>query len=117
VEGVTIHSLIHLVEVTDDGLYDFFTDEIQDPNNLPDTIYTNDDRVIPVERVTINATVTGDYNSGINVEITPPDQGWIYLWMDDPAPTTAVLTSVQRSDGSLLNIGNILSVEFDIYNI
>ncbi len=100
----------HLVKsLTVLGLPDFFTNEIQDPNHIPDTIYTSDGAVIaPVKQVLDNVTVTGDYTTGIVLSFVPIDDGWIFIWEDDPAPEGAFLTGVTRSDGQSIQIGTDL---------
>lgn len=102
-KDVQIHEMIRLVNALgakDDGLPDFLTNDIVDPDDRPDTIYLSDGSSAPVA-VVETAEVTG---AGLSYTITtPPTTGWTYLRLPDPSGGQ-VLTSVERSDGLVIPV-------------
>jgi len=103
VESVEIHEMIHVVNAGgtfNDGLPDFLVNDIPNGENLPDTLYLSDGRVLPVN---VLLTATPDAPAASNhlqvVLTTGAQPGWTYWRVPDPANGKFRLTRVIRSDG------------------
>jgi hypothetical protein len=112
VQGVKIHELNHVVEITcpsDDGLPDFLCNDTTNVDALPNDVYSSDGNVYPVTSLT-GATSTGSV-SGFNSTITVIDvtdiipSGYVYFELVDPSGGLYAITSVKRSDGVELQVG------------
>lgn len=109
VQNLTTHSLIHTIRVeypSDDGVPDFLVDDVIDPDAIPDTIYSSDGRIISPVATVRNVTISGSINSELTIEFLPPTTGYIFMIIDDPAPTSYILNSVQRSDTKNILLGS-----------
>jgi hypothetical protein len=112
VQGVKIHEMNHVVEITcpdDDGIPDFLCNDTTNVDALPDDVYSSDGNVYPVTSLT-GATTSGVF-SGVNSIITVSDvadiipAGFVYFQLDDPSQGQYAITSVKRSDGTELLVG------------
>ena len=112
IKSLSIHELIHTVMDTAPGadtLFDFLTNDIPDPQSLPDTVYLTDGTVQPVG---IGSVVTPPAHPGpgareVTVGVSMPS-GYGYLLLDDPNPdpTTMKLGGVRRPDGTYVPFGS-----------
>ncbi len=109
IESVNVHEMIHVVRadrLLDDALPDFLVNDVPDPNNLPDIVYLSQGSNAPVSlgsNPVVNGSVTTN-NLQVQLTVTMP-AGWAYLRMTNPGPDFR-LTSVQRSDGKQIRIGD-----------
>jgi hypothetical protein len=110
IEGVEILEMIHLVRATgpgSDARPDFLVNAVPDVLDLPEIVYLSDGSSAPVS-VVRNATHDGPPTaSRREIQLTLPlDAGYGYLRMADPQGAVGRrnwrLTSVRRSDGTLL---------------
>jgi hypothetical protein len=112
VQGVKIHEMNHVVEITcpgNDGIPDFLCNDTTNVDALPDDVYSSDGNVYPVTSLT-GATSTGTV-SGVHSTITVTDvqdiipAGFVYFQLPDPSQGQYAITSVKRSDGTELLVG------------
>jgi N-acetylneuraminic acid mutarotase len=120
IDSVSIHPLLHVVRAdvpSDDTISDFLVSEGYPTNVLPGSLYLSGGSVEPVAAVTTGATQGTPGPSVTNVQLTADvPAGWVYLRVPDPAPSTVVLSSVQRSDGRSLMVGpNVWSTHRNVY--
>jgi hypothetical protein len=111
IESVAIKEMIHQVQALgalDDGKPDFLVNEVEDLEDLPDTLYLSDGSTSPVT-VIRDWEQTGAPGPGqFNVDITAAmGSGWTYLLIPDPAsgrapPLHYDLLRVVRSDGVVI---------------
>ena len=105
-EEVSIHEMIRMVTAQgdrDDGKPDFMTNDVNDANDLPDTIHYSDGGT-DIVTVRQNGTFSGSPSAG-NPSITlnaGSFSGWYYIRLPDPAAGNFRLVSVTRSDGRVL---------------
>jgi hypothetical protein len=105
-EGVEIHELIRQVEADRafaDGLPDFLANDVEDAEDLPDTLHLSDGSVRPVA-VVREAVVSGSPTADqleVDISAVMPT-GWVYLRIPDPARGRFVLREVRRTDGSVI---------------
>jgi hypothetical protein len=52
-----------------------------------------------------NQNSTGNSSDGITIYVTPPDDQWVIISIDDPADTSLILNQVMRSDGKIIQLG------------
>ena len=105
---VTIHELIHSLEVTDGEktLRGFMVNDVADAEDLPDMLYLTNGDVMPVA-VSTNVQSTKTSATTCEVTISPADAGWNYGSLADPTHGLATITSVVRkSDGAALPTQN-----------
>lgn len=111
IDSLDIFELDHAVRIDvpdDDGLPDFLTNEVDDPDDLPDTLHSSEGPVFLV-----NATTTGgvdqaptEANPAVQLSAGLPS-GWSYLRIDDPSEGLLRLARVVRNDnGRELRIGD-----------
>lgn len=108
IQSVEIHELIRQVEARGaqaDGKPDFLVNDVPDDEDLPDTIYLSDGRILPVNAVT--SVVSAGTPNADNLEVTltaamPP--GWSYLRVPEPGDGHFHLVQVRRSDGLDLGV-------------
>jgi len=112
VQGVKIHEMNHVVEITcpnDDSLPDFLCNDTTNVDALPNDVYSSDGNVYPVTSLT-GATTTNLVTS-VNTTITVKDvadnipSGFVYFQLVDPSGGQFAITSVKRSDGTELLVG------------
>ena len=111
IDSVDTHSLEHVVRVVDpmdDGKPDFLVDDIPDLNNLPDTLWNSDGTTSPVTALTDAAFDGPVTNANLIVHLTVPTtpSGFVYIRADDAGQGLYQLTSVVRSDGKVIALGD-----------
>ena len=105
-EEVSIHEMIRMVVAQgdrSDGKPDFMTNDVNDANDLPDTIHYSDGGT-DIVTVRQNGTFSGSPTTG-NTSITlnaGSFSGWYYIRLPDPGAGNFRLASVTRSDGRVL---------------
>ncbi len=110
IDNLDIFELDHVVRIDtpeDDGLPDFLTNEVEDFDDLPDTLHNSEG---PVFVVTPSTTGTVDHSPTedspvVQLETSLPS-GWAYLRLDDPSEGLMRLARVVRSDGRELRLGD-----------
>jgi uncharacterized membrane protein len=115
IQSVNIHEMIHVAKagyvgnpsnapVKDDGVPDFLTNDIPDPDHLPDTLWLSNGTQAPVSQ-SINVNVTAD-SQALTYDLSASDsQGWNYLQVEDPTNGQYQLSQVVRSDGLKIIVG------------
>jgi hypothetical protein len=112
VDGVNIHEMNHVVEITapsDDGIPDFLCNDTTNVDALPDNVYSSDGNVYPVSSLTgaVASGAVSSVNSTVTVsdaaDIIPP--GFVYFQLPDPSGGQFPVAGVQRSDGTQLLVG------------
>lgn len=112
IKNVEIHELVHRVDAAgdfEDDRPDFLVNDIPDIDDLPDTLYLSDGRVMNVSlglNPTVDGTLSGDnYQVELSADLS---QGWNYLRLKDgdPGGDHFRLTRVVRSDGVELPVGD-----------
>src|SRR5207247_2501765 len=104
-----IREMTHVVDAGyqfADGKPDFLVNDLQDPENLPDTLYLSDGSTNPVQVVTESSVAGVPSGSNPQVQLTasmPP--GWTYLRIPEPAAGQLLLNRVTRSDGVEIKVG------------
>ncbi len=103
IESVTIHETIHEVRALgakDDGLPDFFVNDVLDARDIGDTIHLSDGTTAPVAFVEA-ATIPAPTPGNLIVSLTAPAMGagWNYLRIPDPGIGDFHVVRVTRSDG------------------
>ncbi len=90
-----------------DNLKDFLADVVDDPDQVPDTLFESEGNTLPVNYLT-NTVVVGSAGPGgsFQVQLTPQVSGWGYMRMTDPGQAKLPIASVVRSDGKVLNTNN-----------
>ncbi|MEQ9410014.1 MAG: CARDB domain-containing protein [Fuerstiella sp.] len=92
--------------ITDDDLPDFLTNEIEDPDVLPDTLHMSDGSVALVEvgqNPAVDApAVFGDLQVVLTVDMLT---GWNYTRLPDPG-SDFIISRVLRSDGKEIEVGH-----------
>ena len=111
IDSVDTHSLEHVVRVVDpmdDGKPDFLVDDISDLNNLPDKLWNSDGTTSPVTALTDAAFDGPVTNTNLIVHLTVPTtpSGFVYIRADDAGQGLYQLTSVVRSDGKVIALGD-----------
>jgi hypothetical protein len=106
IKQVQIYELIHTVldaRPGSDLLPDFLVNEIQDEENLPDTVHLSDGSVMPVGVGSVQSVSAAPRPGSMSVVVDAamPD-GWGYLRLDDPSDGVYRLYRVVRSDGTEL---------------
>ena len=107
-DQVTIHELIHSLEVSADGnkLRGFMVNDITDAEDLPDMLYLTNGEV---KRVAIVTSANGVKTSATEYRLTvvPSSDGWNYGSFMDPAHGLSTIKSVVRqSDGKEMPLQN-----------
>ena len=103
IQDLSIHEMIKLVQAGgafEDGLPDFFVNEVPDALDLGDTLYLSNGTTNRVELVDQASVDSPPTESDLVVELTAPmPGGWAYLRVPDPANGRFRLQRVVRSDG------------------
>ncbi|MBN2473427.1 MAG: Ig-like domain-containing protein [Pirellulales bacterium] len=122
IKNVEIHELIHAVDAGADPaggptMPDFLVNDVEDPDDLPDTLYLSDGSI---ELVSVVA------GRGYDGDVTPDDlvvglwlemaEGWNYARMTDPGGEDYRLVRVERADGGVLPLENFWQTDrtFDV---
>lgn len=110
VQSVSIHKTLHVIRSMsphDDGRPDFLTDDVTDPDRLPDTIHFSDGSVANVGVGIALGTDAPPIHSDLNVKLSAAmSAGWSYLKFADPGLGDYRLVRVVRSDGTELPTAN-----------
>jgi hypothetical protein len=77
---------------------DFLVNDIVDPDDFPDTIYTSFGTTEPIVFHN-NGTVSNIGNNSATIQIDLNYNEWVYIKIDDPIPQGTYLTQLKRSDG------------------
>ncbi|MEL7336017.1 MAG: hypothetical protein AAFN70_07430, partial [Planctomycetota bacterium] len=110
ITGAEVKELIRSVTadgddgVTADGISDFLVNDVPDPLDLPDTLYTTDGKILSVDTVAV-ATVdqSPSLENGLVSTLTVPMPGeWGYVQIQDPSLGDYEIVSVTREDGSIV---------------
>jgi hypothetical protein len=107
VDSVEIHELEHVVRAeypADDMIPDFLTNDIEDLDDLPDTLHLSDGSVAAMLNAIVDGIVTP---VDLEIALVVPDMpdGWVYLRIPDPGQNRFKLASVKRADGTTIRIG------------
>jgi len=115
IDSVDTHFLEHVVRVvdpSDDGKPDFLFFSVApattDLDPVPDTLANSDSTTAPVTPL-LNAATDGPVSNGnlvIHLTVPMPPSGFIYIRTDDPGQNVYQLTSVTRSDGKAILLGD-----------
>ncbi|MFN5513449.1 MAG: Calx-beta domain-containing protein [Cyanobacteriota bacterium] len=112
IKEVTIHELIHTVQADGDALSDFLVNGTFDAQFTPDILYFSSGGTAPVNAVqdaTIDAPAT---LADLTVQISAvTENGWTYFRLDEPSDSQFDITSIQRSDGTLINASNLWTTD------
>lgn len=111
IKSVEIHEMIRPINAAQvdggDGLNDYLVNDLEDPNDLPDTLYLSDGTI---SEVGLGSNASFDDNPSLNdlrIEMAADmPEGWGYLKVNDPSNGGYELVSVLRSDGTALPIEN-----------
>ena len=107
-DQVTIHELIHSLEVTKDGkqLRGFMVNDIVDAEDLPDMLYLTNAETAPVS-IVANATVEKKSSTEYWLTVIPSQMGWNYGNLYDPSHGLSEIKSIVRqSDGKEIPLQN-----------
>ena len=105
-DQVTIHELIHQIEVTGGEsqtppLIGFLCNDTEDYEDMPDQMYLSDGTTAPVAVVASASTTPRDgFSDQFLLTVYPGQEGWNYGSVADPTGGTRRLLKVQRWDGS-----------------
>ena len=104
---VRIHELIRsiVVEGNANANYGWAVNEVEDAQNLPDTLYLNDGTTAPIAVGSASVQQNGDYVYTLTIEAG--SNGWTYAKVADPTGGNASITEVMREDGTLVPLRNI----------
>ncbi|MFM6345332.1 MAG: hypothetical protein ACKPFK_09330, partial [Dolichospermum sp.] len=115
IKEVTIHELIHTVQVNHpnpDNLPDFLVNDTFDAQFTPDTLYFSSGGTAPVKAVknaTIDALATID---DLTVQISATvETGWTYFQLAEPSNSQFDIVKIQRADGTEVNLNNIWTTD------
>ena len=125
IDNVTIYQLIHAVRIdepVDDGISDFLTNEIPNPNYLADHVHSSSQNQVFLVYATQNFTQIVNKTSSIGTMITIqlntitnfPNNSYIYAQLSDFYDSSVSLTSVIRSfDSKSLMMGDNVQLNCD----
>ena len=107
-DQVTIHELIHQVEVpwatvspSTPPLIGFLCNDTEDYEDMPDQMYLSDGTTAPVAVVASASTTPRDgFSDQFLLTVYPGQEGWNYGSVADPTGGTRRLLKVQRWDGT-----------------
>ncbi|MBQ8065920.1 MAG: hypothetical protein IJ570_01035 [Prevotella sp.] len=105
-DQVTIHELIHQIEVPGGEsqtppLIGFLCNDTEDYEDMPDQMYLSDGTTAPVAVVASATTMPRDgFNDQYLLTVYPGQEGWNYGSVADPTGGNRRLLKVQRWDGS-----------------
>lgn len=102
-DEVTIHELIHSVDVTVDGSvkHAWLTNDDADGEDMPDHLYFLDGTVHEVADASANATIASQGNSVYKLSVTAPQKGWYYARVADPTQSIAKILNVEMGGSSV----------------
>ncbi len=107
-DKVTIHELIHSLEVNRDGnkLRGFMVNDIDDENDRPDMLYLTNSEVEPVS-VAYSAQITKTSATELKLVVHPKEAGWNYGSVLDPTHGLSTIRRIVRqSDGKEIPLQN-----------
>ena len=105
-DQVTIHELIHQIEVPGGGnqtppLIGFMCNDTEDYEDMPDQMYLSDGTTAPVAVVASASTTPRDgFSDQFLLTVYPGQEGWNYGSVADPTGGNRRLLKVQRWDGT-----------------
>lgn len=104
IQDLSIHEMVKLVEAGgdfDDGLPDFFVNQVPDALDFGDTLYLSTGETNEVELVELAMNDGAPTTADLEVEMSAAlPGGWAYLRVPDPADGRFRLQRVERSDGT-----------------
>jgi hypothetical protein len=109
IKSISIHDMERIVQAIyspTNSVQAYLVNDIPNPKNLPDTLYSSDGTTNPVQ-VVQQASVSGPPTQGnlaVQLQASMPN-GWVYLRVPDPANGQFTLSHVQRSDGVQIPVG------------
>ncbi len=118
IDGIDTHFLAHVVRIVspaDDGRPDFLffsTDPLPtDLSPVPDSVWSSDGTAFPVTALLPAGAVSDGpvTNQNLTVHLVVPSAsvgGFVYIRTDDPGQNVYQLTSVTRSDGKVIALGD-----------
>ena len=107
-DEVTIHELIHSIELTSDDkpLRGFLVNDIADANDYPDMLYLTDGEVLTVGGAEEVVVEKKSATESI-ITVTPKMSGWVYANLIDPVRgVTDIQKIVRQSDGKEIPLQN-----------
>ena len=112
VTEINAHDLIKAITAygsLDDGINDFFVNEITDFSHTPDMIYFSHGGKTNVKKVLVANTegTVSEENSTVLLNVNPIAAGWNYACVDDPAQGLYELLSCTRDDGQEIPLSNV----------
>lgn len=112
VTEINAHELIKAITAygsLEDGINDFFVNETEDFNHVPDMIYFSNGGTASVSKT--NAVeaegVLSESNNVVLLHVTPVTAGWNYACIDDPAQGLSEIVSCTRDDGQEIPLNNV----------
>ena len=105
---VTIHELIHSLDLSDDGnkMVGFLVNDIIDSEDLPDMLYLSNGEVENVS-VAASTQIAKTSITDYRMTVVPSASGWTYGYLEDPTLGMSTLKKVVRqSDGKEINLRN-----------
>ena len=110
IKEVNIHELLHDGDVDGDDKTDFFTNEIPDLNDTPDTIFFGDGTQSSVSNIDASFSEFQTLDSGAfaTAKVTPNSKNsdWDYFSTFNLATDSYIIESISREDGSILSSEN-----------
>ena len=107
-DQVTIHELIHSLDVTKDGnkLRGFMVNDIADADDLPDMLYLTNAETAPVS-IAANTSVVKKSATEYWLTVTPSQEGWNYGNLYDPTHgLSEIKRIVRKSDNKEIPLQN-----------
>lgn len=107
-DQVTIHELIHSLEITKDGkqLRGFMVNDIADADDLPDMLYLTNAETAPVS-IAATTNVVKKSATEYWLTVTPSQEGWNYGNLYDPAHgLSEIKRIVRKSDNKEIPLQN-----------
>jgi hypothetical protein len=113
VQGVELHELTHSIlayGALEDGITDFLVNDDFDPQDVPDIIYFSQGNstaeVIPASSGNFSSPVSAPLFTN-TLTVTPNEEGWNYIKLEDPGYGQYDLVSVTRDvDGQMIPLNN-----------
>lgn len=102
-DEVTIHELIHSVDVTvaSGVLHAWLTNDVPDGKDMPDHLYFLDGTVHEVADLSDRATIQLQGNSVYRLSVAAPQKGWYYARVADPTQSMAKILDVRENGNSI----------------
>ena len=118
IQSIDAHFIAHEVRNDRPGqdlLLDFLADVDEDPAEIPDTLFTTNCDILPVNH--LSDTTVSQAGFVVDVDLSATIEGWIYVRETDLLQDVVPIESVVRSDGKVLDPNNYwTNHQFDPYS-